>query len=230
MTEEQIYFKHLAGVSAFMGWCRRWSQMPNGVSLAGHIASLGPVAVQRFGVAWPKKKRFADRPSLLFQETEGKWIENVQWARALLEKGEGHYALILVSRLVLGDESKYMNLPVFAVRIPISQEQGQLWCDLAPESVPLRMLWQDDDEVHVAAPTVDLPLTLISHGSPVFLAHETQASLSFHEMLEHRLRNTGIEANPGFKGAGGVEISDPYLKQQVAYRAGLKAADDIAKA
>lgn len=230
MTEEKTYFKHLAGVSAFLGWCRRWSQMPNGVSLAGHVASLGPVAVQRFGVAWPRKKRFADRPSLLFQETEGKWIENVEWSRALLENGDGHYALVLVSRLVLGDESKYMNLPVFAVRIPISQEQGRLWCDLAPESVPLRMLWQEEDEVHVANPTADLPLSVVPHGSPIFLPHETEASLSFHEMLEHRLRSTGVEANPGFKGTAATEINDPYLKEQVAYRSGLNAPGDIAKA
>ena len=229
MTEEQVYFKHLAGVSAFLGWCRRWSQLPNGVSLAGHIASLGPVAVQRFGVAWPRKKRFADRPSLLFQETEGQWIENVQWGRALLERGEGQYALVLVSRLVVGDESKFMSLPVFAVRIPISQEQGQLWSTLAPSSVPLRLLWQEEGETHVASPSVDLPLSIVAVGEPIFRDHEMQASMSFHEMLEHRLQSTGLEVNPGFKGTGSVEISDPYLKEQVAYRSGLRTDADIAK-
>lgn len=228
MTKEQIYFKHLAGVAVFLDWCRQWAQLPHGIQLSGQIATLGPVAVQRFGVAWPRKKCFSDRPCLLFQETEGKWIENIQWARALLERGDGQFAIVLVSQLVMGDESKFMNLPVFAVRIPISLEQGQLWCELAPRSLPLRMLWQENERAHVASVSLDLPLELVSQDASVFHAHETKASLSFHEMLEHRLRSTGLDANPGFKGSGSAQVEDAYLKEQVAYRSRLGGTGDIA--
>lgn len=229
MNEEKIYFKHLAGVSAFMGWCRRWSQMPNGISLANQTASLGPVAVQRFGVAWPKKKRYGDRPSLLYQTTEGQWLEHVQWGRALLEAGANEYALLLISRLVVGDGNKYMDLPAFAVRIPIAKEQGDVWSTLAPSSLPVRLLWMEDDVAHVANPGLELPLSMISRGEEIFLAHEAAAGLSFHEMLERRLRETGVEFDPGFKaGSGSLKVEDPYLAQQMAYREQLKSGSDVA--
>lgn len=229
MNEEKTYFKHLAGISAFMGWCRRWSQLPNGIAIHNQAASLGPVAVQRFGVAWPKKKRYGDRPSLLYQTTEGQWLEHVQWGRAILERGVGEYALVLVSRLVSGDGSKYMDLPAFALRIPISREQGEIWERLDPSSVPVRLLWVEEKTAHVATPSFDLPLSIISRGEDIFLPHEAASGLSFHEMLERRLVDSGVDYNPGFKGgAAGAKVDDPYLAQQVAYRESLKSGSDVA--
>lgn len=224
--QEQLYFKHLAGTSALMGWIQRWSQIKDGLDLTNQVASLGTIPAQRFGLAWPKKKRFGKGPSLIYQKSESLWIENIQWSRARLELNQANHhsglgALVLVSKKIQGDGYKFIDLPVFALRIPVVASHIQAWSEQLQSNVELRLYWKDEDEEHVCAPSWILPVSVEPFDAPVFTDNEAKAGLEFHELLEQRLRQSGTEANPGFQGSASLDIQDPYLLSQVKYRTEL---------
>lgn len=224
--QEKLYFKHLAGTSAFMGWMHRWSQIKDGMRLSDQIASLGTIPAQRFGLAWPKKKQFGKGPSLIYQKSESLWMENIQWARARLELNQssrqsGLGALVLVSKRMQGDGNKLMDLPVFGLRIPIVASHVQAWSEQLEPQVQLRLFWKDEEEEHVCAPSWVLPLKIEAFDSPVLTETEAIAGIEFHELLEQRLRSTGTEYNPGFSGSAALDIQDPYLLAQMKYRTEL---------
>jgi hypothetical protein len=228
MTPEQIYFKHLAGASALMAWCRRWMQISGGVSLSDNTATLGPLVAQRMGIAWPKRKRFASGPSLLYQSTEAQWVENIRWTRAVLQQpaGQSPPYLALVAKKIVGDDTKFMNIPVFSVRIPLATENADLWMGLDCDKVELRQLWQEEGEskASVSPAFAALPLSIASAGELLFSPDELEAATPFHELLERRLRQTGIENDPGFAGSA-APVDDPYLKAQQDYRKNLGAPE-----
>ena len=228
MTQEQIYFKHLAGASALMAWCRRWMQVSGGVSLSDNTATLGTLSAQRFGVAWPKRKRFASGPSLLYQSTEAQWMEHIRWSRAVLQPAKDNAPpyLALLAKRIIGDDSKFMNIPVFALRIPLATDSADLWVSLAPDKVDLRQLWQEEgeSEVSISPAYTSIPLSIALPGEALFLADELEAATPFHELLERRLRQTGVENDPGFAGSAAA-VDDPYLKTQQDYRKNLSTPD-----
>lgn len=198
--------------------------MPGGALLGDNTATLGPITAQRFGIAWPKKKRFAKSPSLLYQPTESKWIEHIEWGRAVLQPAQGsHFAhLALVSRTVEGDESKFMTIPAFAVRIPVAIENAELWTSLGSQQVDLRQIWQEEGEreAAISASFASVPLKMALPGEALFLPDELKGVTPFHELLEKRLRAGGVEANPGFAGSA-VPVDDDYIKAQQDYRKNL---------
>ena len=224
MNHDQLFFKHMAGVASFMGWCRRWAELPQGVNIAAQVATLGPVPCQRFGLAWPKRRRYGKHPSLLYQKTESQWMENICWERAVLEPFTDPVsalaAIVLVARKVAGDDMKFMTFPVFALRIPLSVDQAEIWARQAPVSLEMRLLGEDEDHASVSPPFVVLPLTIAAPGDAVFSPDELSQGTPFHELLERRLRQEGREENPGFQGTA-QSVDDPYLKSQAAYRASL---------
>lgn len=230
MTSEQIYFKHVVGASALMAWCRRWTHVPGGVSLTDNIATLGSVAAQRFGIAWPKKKRFAAGPSLLYQSAEAQWMEHINWGRAVIEPAIHNQPayLTVLTKMVAGDESKFVDIPVFAIRIPLSADNADLWMDIAGNKVEVRRVWQDPEEAEasISTPHTSIALSVSLPGAPLFHPDELAGITPFHELLEKRLRQTGVEADPGYSGSMTMsEIDDPYIKSQQDYRKSLGATD-----
>lgn len=224
MTQEKIYFKHLVGVSALLAWCRRWMQVSGGVSLSDNMATLGPLAAQRLGVAWPKRKRFAAGPSLLYQATEAQWVENICWERAVLQpaKDSAPPYLALIAKRIIGDDFKFMNIPVFSVRIPLSVENADLWISLSVAKVELRQIWQEEGETEacISPAYASPPLLVAQPGEALLSAVELETATPFHELLERRLRQTGVENNPGFAGSA-APVDDQYLKTQQDYRKNL---------
>ena len=224
IAHERIYFKHLAGVSALMAWCRRWMQVSVGLSLSDSMVTLGPLAAQRLGVAWPKRKRFASGPSLLYQVTEAKWIENIRWERAVLQPATDSAPpyLALVTKRIVGDDSKFMNIPVFSVRIPLSAENADLWMSLSVAKVELRQLWQEEGESEacISPAYTNLSLFVAQPGETLLSTVELEIATPFHELLERRLRQTGVENDPGFAGSA-APVDDQYLKTQQDYRKSL---------
>lgn len=230
MTPEQIYFKHVVGASALMAWCRRWTQVPGGVSLSDNIATLGSVATQRFGIAWPKKKRFASGPSLLYQAAESQWMENIKWSRAVIEPAFENRApyLTLLTKMIAGDESKFVSIPVFAIRVPLGADHADLWMEIAGETLEVRSVWQDpeEDEASISNPYASMKLSVASPGAPLFNPDELAGITPFHELLEKRLRQTGVETDPGYNGSTTLNVvDDPYIKSQQEYRQNLGASD-----
>ena len=225
MTDESIYFKHLAGVAAFMAWCERWTQFPQGLHLdEQHVARLGSIAAQRFGIGWPKRKRYATSPVLLYQQTEGHWLENIQWTRASLcpqASSDTLACIFLVSKMIMGDDHRFMRIPAFVVKIPLAVPQAQAWADGNPSTIELRLLWDEEGRQHIDRPCRTIPLDVVASQVCPLTQEEMDVGVPFHEMLEKRLMETGLDINPGFRGLGTVKIDDPYLRQQVEYRSGL---------
>lgn len=219
-SAERIYLDHNAAIALLLGWVRRWSQTPEGARLDRHEVILGRIASQRFGLAWPKKKRHGDGPSLLYQSTEAAWMERLCWSRAVLSPrtGDTPPILSLVTRRVVGDDMRFMNIPVFALRMQVSDDFADLWRDIPCRNLPLRQMWKDEDDVlEIARPIVTIPLF---HDAHVLTEEELAKEVPFHELLEKRLRMGGVEENPGFAGSVAA-VEDPYLKAQTEYRQSL---------
>lgn len=115
MDNSEQYLLHSAGMYAMLGWIEDQRKSGTPVKINQQTIFLHPLTSRYFSIGVSKNKKVVKSPFLAVQPNEAAWIKLIQWDCFFIRERDLH--LYMVSKLVVGDNTEFPDIPPFAVAI-----------------------------------------------------------------------------------------------------------------